>query len=76
MARATLLGLVLVVAGLFVVAISRPLARRAAIIRTWFSSSADIAWWTQRETPRVRFIAASWIVLGAGLAIYGLITGR
>ena len=76
MAPATLFGLVLVGAGLFVVAISRPLARRAAIMRTWFSSSADIAWWTQRETPRLRLMGASWILLGAGFAIYGLITGR
>lgn len=76
MAPATLFGLILVGAGLFVVAISRPLARRAAIIRTWFSSSADIVWWTQRETPRVRLIGASWILFGAGFSVYGLITGR
>jgi hypothetical protein len=75
MAPATLFGLVLVGAGLFVVAISRPLARSAAIIRTWFSSSVDVAWRTQREIPRVRLIAASWILLGAGFTIYGLITG-
>jgi hypothetical protein len=57
MAPATLFGLVLVGAGLFVVAISRPLARSAAIIRTWFSSSVAVAWRTQREIPRVRLIA-------------------
>jgi hypothetical protein len=76
MAPATLFGLVLVGTGLVVVAISRPLARSAAIIRTWFSSSVDVAWRTQREIPRVRLIAASWILLGGGFTIYGLVTGR
>ena len=51
-------------------------ARSAAIIRTWFSSSVDVAWRTQREIPRVRLIAASWILLGGGFTIYGLVTGR
>lgn len=76
MSRATLLGLILVIAGLFIMAVSRPLARGTAIIRTWFSASADIAWWTQREAPRVRLIGASWVLIGAGFAIYGLVSAR
>lgn len=72
MAPATLFGLVLIGAGLFGLVISRPLARRAAVMRSWFSASVDIAWWTQRETPRLRLIFVSWILIGIGFVLYGL----
>ncbi|MDQ0239191.1 hypothetical protein [Arthrobacter bambusae] len=75
MAPGVLFGLLMVVAGLFSWAIARPLARRAAKIRTWVSATADLAWWTQRSTTQVRVLAVCWVVLGFIIAILSLTAG-
>ncbi len=75
MAPGVLFGLVLVGAGPFGWAIARPLARRAAKIRTWVSATADVVWWTQRGTTQVRAMAACWIVIGFLIAVLSLTAG-
>lgn len=76
MAPGILFGLFVIGLGLLFFVIAQPLARGAAIMRTWFSATADIAWWTQRGTGRVRLLAAGFILLGIVLLIYGLISGQ
>ncbi|MEW1821586.1 hypothetical protein AB0323_12470 [Arthrobacter sp. NPDC080031] len=75
MAPGVLFGLVMGGAGLFSWAIARPLARRAAKIRTWVSATADVVWWTQRGTTQVRVMAACWIVIGFLIAVLSLTAG-
>lgn len=73
MAPGVSFGLVVVAMGLFSWAIARPLARRAAKIRTWVSATADVAWWTQRGTTQVRVLAVCFIVIGFLIAIPSLV---
>lgn len=75
MAPGVMFGLVLVGMGLFGLAIAGPLARRAAKIRTWFSATADVVWWTQRGATQVRVLAVCWIVIGFVVALLSLVGG-
>jgi hypothetical protein len=77
MAPGTLFGLVVMGAGIFFFAISRPLTDRAARIRVeWFQPSLDRPAFTRRNVRIVRLMAGSWVVLGIVFAVVGLVSGR
>lgn len=75
MAPGMLFGLAVIGAGIFALAISVPLARAAAKLRTWWSE-VDIAFYTKRGTSQVRFIGIAWIVIGTGIVVYSALTGN
>lgn len=76
MSPALLFGLVVLGSGLFVWTIAGFLARRSAIIRSWFSADVDIAWWTQRGKTQIHVLAFFWVLLGLGFSLYGLVVWR
>lgn len=75
MAPGVFFGLLVIAGGLLSWVVARPLARQAAKIRTWFSASADLVWWTVRGTTQVRVVAVIWIVLGSVIVVLNLMSG-
>jgi hypothetical protein len=77
MAPGTLFGLVLIGAGIFLFAVSPFLTDRAAKIRVeWLQPNLDRLAFKRRNVRILRFMAAAWVVIGLGIAIYGLASGH
>ncbi|HSN36555.1 MAG TPA: hypothetical protein VLT34_09420 [Arthrobacter sp.] len=77
MASGTLFGLVLIGAGIFLFAVSQFLTDHAAKIRVeWFQPDLNRPAFKRRNVRILRFTAAALVVIGLGIAVYGLVSGR
>lgn len=77
MAPGTLFGLVLIGAGIFVFAVSPFLTDRAVKFRVeWLQQNLDQPTFKRRNIRILRVMAVAWVVIGLGIAIFGLVTGR
>lgn len=76
MTPALFMGLVVTAAGLLMVAISGLLIRGAVSGHLWLRPGPETDVYRRRKSRQVRTIATSWTVLGVGITLFGLITGR
>ena len=76
MAPGTLFGLVVVVAGILILPVSPFLTKVAARSQKYLRPSLDEEAFRRRNLRILRFMAGAWIVIGVGVAIFGLLTGR
>jgi hypothetical protein len=76
MAPGTLFGLVVIAGGILILIVSRFLTNVAASSRAYLQPDLDKAAFKRRNLRILRFMAAAWFVIGAGIAIFGLMTGR
>jgi len=76
MAPGTVFGLVLIAAGVLVVIVSPFLTKIAASSRAYLQPKLDKAAFKRRNLRILRVMAVAWVVIGAGIAIFGIMTGR
>lgn len=76
MAPGTLFGLALIGAGILGLLVSRVLTDFAANSQAYLRPGLDKVAFKRRNVRIVRIIGGAWIVLGAGAAIFGLVTGH
>ena len=76
MAAGTIFGLVLIAAGILVLAISGPLTKLSANSQAYLRPRLDKAAFIRRNLRVVRVMGFVWIVLGAGISVFGIVTGR
>ncbi len=76
MASGTIFGLILMGVGLLSIFISPVVTNFAANVRANLQPDMDKASFRRRKTRNVRIIGISWMVIGAGCAIFGLVTGH
>lgn len=76
MAPGTLFGLIVIAGGVLVILVSRVLTNFAANSQAYLRPGPDKAAFKQRNVRLVRYMGVAWMVLGAGAAIFGLVTGH
>lgn len=76
MALATVFGLVLTGAGILLMVVSRFLTDVAANSRAFFRPNPDRIAFKRRNVKILRYMAGAWIVLGTGIMIIGIASGR
>jgi hypothetical protein len=75
MAPATLFGLALIGAGIFLAAVSPFLTNKAASSQAYLRPGLDQDAFKHRNVRGLRWIAGVWVVVGAAIAIFGLVKG-
>lgn len=76
MTPGTVFGLALIGAGILVFLIARPLTDAAAHSQSYLRPTLDKEAWKRRNVRGARVIGGAWMVIGAAIAIFGLVTGR
>jgi hypothetical protein len=69
-------GLAVLVVGVFMWAISRPLAQWAGRSHPFLEPGPAQQDFARRKLPGIRVVATLWLLFGAGLIIYSLLTGK
>lgn len=75
-APGTLFGLVLIGAGILLLSVSRVLTDVAASSQAYLRPGVDKAAFKRRNARILRVMAGAWVVLGAGIATFGAVTGH
>ena len=75
MAPGTIFGLALIAGGILVFLVARPVTNRAVSSRSYLRPGLDKEAWTRKNVRGVRIMGVVWIVLGAAIAVFGLVTG-
>lgn len=75
MAPGTIFGLALIAMGILMFLVARPVTNRAVNSRSYLRPSLDKEAWTRKNVRGVRNMGVAWIVLGAAIAVFGLVTG-
>jgi uncharacterized membrane protein len=76
MAPGTIFGLALIATGILVFLVARPLTNAAVNSQSYLSPSLDKEAWKRKNVRGARIIGGSWIVLGAVIAVYGIVAGH
>jgi uncharacterized membrane protein len=76
MSPGTIFGLALIAAGILAFIGARPLTNAAVNSQTYFRPSLDKEAWKRKNVRGARIIGICWIVLGALIAVYGVVTGH
>jgi hypothetical protein len=76
MAPGTIFGLALIGAGILVFLVARPLTNAAVNSGLYFRPDLDKEDFKRKNVRGARIIGISWIVLGAVIAVYGIVTGH
>lgn len=76
MAPGTFFGLVVIVGDILLMIVSRSLTNIAASSRAYLKPDLDKSAFKRRNLRVLRFMAAAWLVIGAGIAIFGMVSGH
>ncbi len=69
-------GLAVLVVGVLMGAISRPLAQSAGRSHPFLEPGPAQQDFARRKLPGIRVVATLWLLFGAGLMIFGLFIGK
>jgi hypothetical protein len=75
MAPGTIFGLALIAGGILAFLVARPLTNATVNSRSYLTPGLDKEAWTRKNVRGVRIMGVAWIVLGAAIAVFGLVTG-